>query len=218
MTARLRKQGMNSNRTGMYLKRGLTIAWMILGVAFLVGCISTDPGNPGANTKPPASVDDSVDELRVGDKLNIVFKDIPGGPQLHEVRIREDGKISVPFIIEPIDAAGKKTWVLQDELWARYVPSYYTRLTVIVSTDSRYVTISGQVKAPGVVPYFGEMTVLKALTTAGDFTDFAKKKKVKVTRSDGRVIEVNCVKAIKNPELDISVYPGDKIHVPRRIW
>ena len=60
--------------------------------------------------------------------------------------------------------------------------------------------------------------MLKAIASAGGFTDFANKKKVKLTRVDGRTQTVNCVKALDNPSLDLEVYPGDKIHVPRRLW
>ena len=53
---------------------------------------------------------------------------------------------------------------------------------------------------------------------AAGFTDFANKKKVKLTRVDGRTQTVNCIKALDKPSLDPEVYPGDKIYVRRRIW
>jgi hypothetical protein len=51
--------------------------------------------------------------------------------------------------------------------------------------------------------------------TAGDFNDFANRKKVTVTRVDGRQFTVNCVKAQRDPKLDLPIYPGDTINVPR---
>ena len=69
-----------------------------------------------------------------------------------------------------------------------------------------------------VAPYLKEMTVLKAIATAGDFTDFAKKTKVQVTRADGRKINVNCVKAQRDPKLDVPVFPDDTVFVPRRYF
>ena len=48
----------------------------------------------------------------------------------------------------------------------------------------------------------------KAIASAGGFTDFANKKKVRLTRVDGRTQIVNCVKALENPSLDLEVYPG----------
>lgn len=68
-------------------------------------------------------------------------------------------------------------------------------------------------------PYLGEMTLLKAIASAGDFTDFANKKKVEITRANGQKLRVNCVKAQANPDkFDVPIYPEDAIFVPRRIW
>jgi protein involved in polysaccharide export with SLBB domain len=74
------------------------------------------------------------------------------------------------------------------------------------------------VKTPSRQTYISRITVLKAIASAGGFTDFANKKKVKLTRVDGRIQTVNCVKALDKPSLDPEVYPGDKIHVPRKLW
>ncbi len=57
-----------------------------------------------------------------------------------------------------------------------------------------------------------------AIQTAGGFDPFANKKKVRLTRVDGKVIFVNCVEVLDHPEKDPPVYPGDKIDVPRRFW
>jgi protein involved in polysaccharide export with SLBB domain len=57
---------------------------------------------------------------------------------------------------------------------------------------------------------------LQAIASAGDFTDFARKQEVLLTRSDGRKITVNCIKARKNPSLNLEILPGDIIDVPRR--
>jgi protein involved in polysaccharide export with SLBB domain len=63
--------------------------------------------------------------------------------------------------------------------------------------------------------YGPSITVTKAIQTAGDFTEFANKKKVKLTRKDGSIYTVNCIKALEDPTQDLEVYPGDTIHVPR---
>ena len=69
---------------------------------------------------------------------------------------------------------------------------------------------------PGRQPYLGPTTVLRAIASCGDFTDFAKKQKVRLTHANGKSVIVNCIKAQDHPELDPPVYPGDRIHVPRR--
>jgi len=83
---------------------------------------------------------------------------------------------------------------------------------------SQFFYVGGEVKVPQRQLYTGPITVLKAIQSCGDFTDFANKKQVSLVRNDGRTLTVNCVKAIKNPTLDLPVYPGDKIHVPRSVF
>ena len=59
--------------------------------------------------------------------------------------------------------------------------------------------------------------VLKAVQTAGGFTEFAKRTRVQITRADWRKeTPVNCDKAVKNPKLDLAIFPGDQIFVDRR--
>jgi len=72
------------------------------------------------------------------------------------------------------------------------------------------------VRASGRQEYLGPTTVLKAIATAGDFTDFADRKNVILTRADGSQIAVDCIKAATDPALDLPVYPGDKIEVKIR--
>jgi protein involved in polysaccharide export with SLBB domain len=98
------------------------------------------------------------------------------------------------------------------------VPKYYRHLTVTVNTGDRVYYVTGEVKQPGRQLYVGQMTVTKAITTAGDFTDFANHKKVRLIRANGQTIKVNCDKALQDPSQDPSVYPNDQIQVPRKIW
>jgi polysaccharide export outer membrane protein len=82
--------------------------------------------------------------------------------------------------------------------------------------STRWYYVLGEVRVPNRQIYNSRITVLQAIASAGGFTDFAKKTKVKLTRVDGRTQIVNCSKALENPTLDLEVYPGDTIHVPRR--
>jgi len=109
---------------------------------------------------------------------------------------------------------------LEKEIRARYVPDYFKYMTVTVKLDinTRWYYINGEVKAPARQIYASRITVLKAIASAGGFTDFAKKTKVIVTRVDGRSQIINCTKALINPALDLEIYPGDKIHVQRKLW
>jgi protein involved in polysaccharide export with SLBB domain len=60
------------------------------------------------------------------------------------------------------------------------------------------------------------MTVTRAIATAGGFSPFANRKKVLLTRVDGKKFTINCRRAVLHPEDDLPVYPGDVIYIPRR--
>ena len=214
---------------------------LLLSVFFFAGCgtqstdsrfavLSGDLGAPAGNLTPAASTTaennqpakvagGSADLLRVGDPLNVTFSDLPVLTQPFEIRIKDDGTITL-LLNQTFAAAGKTIGQLEKEIRARYVPAYYINMTVTVKQQegTRFYYVGGEVKAPGRQVYVSRITVLKAIQSAGDFTDFAKKTKVQLTRVDGQNLIVNCIKARKDPSLDLEVYPGDKIHVPRSLW
>ncbi|MGC3958009.1 MAG: polysaccharide biosynthesis/export family protein [Verrucomicrobiota bacterium] len=153
--------------------------------------------------------------LAPGDQIRVVFSGIAEPPQPHDEAIKEDGTITLPNI-GVVTAEGKTTVELQKDIYEKYVPSFYKRLTVTVSTERRVCYVQGQVRLSGRQEYYGPTTVLKAIATAGDFTDFANRKRVVLTRADGTRIIVDCVKAARDSAYDLPVYPGDKIEVPMR--
>jgi polysaccharide export outer membrane protein len=157
--------------------------------------------------------------LRVGDSLIITFADLTVPMAPFEDKIKSDGTITLPLNLT-FKADGKTRGDLEKEIRARYVPDYFKQMTVTVKQQdsTRWYYVDGEVRLPNRQMYISRITVLKAIATAGGFTDFANKKKVKLTRLDGRTQIVNCPKALDNPSLDPEVYPGDKIHVPRRLW
>jgi serine/threonine protein kinase len=76
--------------------------------------------------------------------------------------------------------------------------------------------VSGEVRTPSRRAYDSRVTLLQAITSAGDFTDFADKESVKLTRAAGQFQIVNCLKALDDPSLDLGLQPGDTIYVPRQ--
>jgi len=217
--------------------------WLPLAL-FLTGCGSpqyaaddtvnptqpfTFPGQSGVApsqvplTSPPVAVNPdymtpqmSSGVLRVGDLGRVSLLDIPQPPQPIEIRIPEDGKITLPWNIT-VDARGKIVSQLQEEIRKAYVPKYFVRLTVNIKTEERFYFVGGEVRAPARQPYVGEMTVLRAIDTVGGFTDFAQRKKIELRRANGEIHVINWDKARKNTKLDLVVYPNDQITVPRRV-
>jgi protein involved in polysaccharide export with SLBB domain len=202
---------------------------MVYGLALcgwlLAGCQSepqftelpgygTPAGATGAATAPPT---DQAIVINKGTALRITFSDMPVPLPPSDVTVREDGKIT---LLQQHDfvAAGKTRGDLANEIHRFYVPNYYPTMTVMVDfqPNTQFYIVGGEVKQPGRQVYLGPIHVLGAIRSAGDFSDFANKRKVKLTRVDGRILTVNCKKALEDPTLDPQVFPGDNIHVPRR--
>jgi len=199
-------------------------AWLLCGCAGTGSSGQTGASRYGApvtaSQAAPAdhAVAPSRDSIRVGDRVLVRLTDIPNPPDMIDQRVREDGTITLLLGVQ-VQAAGKKAGELETDIYNAYVPKFYKGLTVTVKTEERVFYVDGEVRKPDRYIYAGELTVLKAISTAGGFTDFAKKGKVEVTRvSGGKPIVVDCVKAMRNSKLDIPIYPGDRIFVHKRIW
>jgi protein involved in polysaccharide export with SLBB domain len=205
----------------------------LLAGAMLTGCVSSseDPifsenpatPSPTMTGSPDDTVSSGADAARfhVGETVIVNFSgmaledeaEMPASTQT----IKEDGTITLPYI-GSIKAAGKTPGELQNDIHDAYVPQYYVRLTIAVTSDQRVYYVGGEVKTPGRELYVGATTVTQAIQSAGDFTDFANRSKVLLIRADGQRIKVNCNKALQDPSQDLPVYPGDQIQVPRRLW
>jgi polysaccharide export outer membrane protein len=212
-----------------------SLSWLVggVGVILLLGALgcqgprysfteSTETNElamvtAGAATNLPPGAPSTPDTLRPGDKIIITYSGNPNAPaQPHEEQIREDGNIKPTLLGREVMAAGKTIGQLQDELHKLYVPAFFQSLTVTVRSEERYFFVGGQVRAPGAKVYLSEMTVLKAIQAAGDFTDFANRRKVEVRRKDGTRVVVDCKRVIRHPEEDPPIFPGDLVHVPQR--
>jgi polysaccharide export outer membrane protein len=155
--------------------------------------------------------------LKGGDLLTITYSDVPP-PGIPEARLRigEDGRITLHLNVTVV-AAGKTARQLEQEIRSEYVPKYYNYLTVSVKTEERFYYVGGEVKIGSRQIYAGEMTVLRAIDTAGGFTDFANRKNIELRRAGGQKFKVNWYNAIKNAKLDLEVFPNDQIIVHKRI-
>lgn len=204
--------------------------WLLLGALCLAGCTSQQEFAPvpgvGATAGTPSGAvpatspnkgTESVELIRVGDTLIVAFSDTPVPMQPMECLVRDDGKITL-LQNQDFVAAGKKLGQLAKEIRAFYVPNFYPQMTVTVAfkPQTQFYYVGGEVKLPGRQVYLGPVHLLGAIKSAGDFTDFARRGAVRVTRADGRTFTVNCNKALKNPALDPEIFPGDNINVPRR--
>jgi polysaccharide export outer membrane protein len=186
------------------------------GATSPTGQVATTPVVARSSTATNA---ETPEIIQPGNILLITFADLPPPPPpAYDQKVRDDGTITLIYN-RVFKAAGKRTGDLEKEIRDFYVPAYFINMTptVRISPETRSFYVTGEVRASGKYPYTGSITVSKAIATAGGFTDFASKTRVKLIRADGRKQTVNCNKVIDHPELDPQVFPDDKIHVPRRI-
>lgn len=202
------------------LRTLVSCSFLFALVCLLAGC--STGRLPYATTKnDPTStsgLDDQSELLRSGDVLKISFRG-PTQPIPEVVdRIPESGIITLPHNVS-VTAVGKTRVELQEIIRTNYVPRVYQQLTVTIAPEERYFYVTGEVQKPDRHPYRGKLTVRDAIAAAGDFREFADKKEITVTRTDGTVLRVHYPKAVTNPALyDIRILPGDKLHVPRRYY
>ena len=165
-------------------------------------------------TLPPV-VGANTPGLRVGDMLTIDWFDTPTPIPQYKERIRDDGKLILPLNVT-VQAAGRTLAQLQDDIRNAYVPRLFYHLTVSVKTDERVYFVGGEVKIANRLLYQDGLTVLRAIDTAGGFTDFANRNNIELRRQNGEIIKINWKKALKNPKLDPPIYPNDQVIVHKR--
>jgi protein involved in polysaccharide export with SLBB domain len=190
-----------------------------LAVAF-AGCDTTKQ-SPGPRPGNPSTNDDLQSiPLQIGDAIEVQLTGTPLPVDALHMVISEQGTINLAYINHSIQAAGKTCQELQEVIRTNLVPKIYSYANVTVTPNGRYFYVGGQISGnSGRQLYLSHITVSGAINSAGGFTEFAARRRVQVTRLNGKIYIVDLIKALKHPELDLEVLPGDRINVPRRtIW
>jgi polysaccharide export outer membrane protein len=213
--------------------RKLRERWFLFCLVTLAGFIFSGCETPPiyqppvvtTNQTPPARLPTNGEitgdpaKLRIGETVRVDFSNLSTTTvplQPFEEQIKDDGTITLPYV-DRVQAAGKTTGELQTKLQEEF-RKFFLNMNVTVTAPQRYYSVGGEVKNPNRWVYAGPTTVITAIQTSGDVTEYAKKKKVMLIRANGKKHEVNCEKALLDPSLDLPVYPGDFIHVPKRIF
>ena len=201
--------------------REMISKWLGAVAVMLVMLVSTacETTQAGKTNLPPVKPPPvGAVKVQPGDKIKVEFS---GGGSVEsaglktvETEVKEDGTISLE-LVGLVKVADKTLGDIEKEIKVAYVPKYFLNLNVVVTGPDKVYYVGGQVKQPGRQLYIGRVTVLQAIQTAGDFTDYADKTKVVLTRPGGEQHIVNCKKAKQNPKLDLEVYPQDRIDVPQ---
>lgn len=142
------------------------------------------------------------------------------------LRVNDNGELEVPYI-GLVPAEGKTCKELAYSIKNQLEREYYYHATVILAVDrvsekSRgKVYVYGSVKGQGPqeIPPDESYTVSKAIIRAGGFGDFANKRKVKLTRKNGKEFTVDLKRVIEeaHTDEDVVLQPDDQIYVPQRL-
>jgi polysaccharide biosynthesis/export protein VpsN len=162
---------------------------------------------------PQIPVPASTAQLRPGDSLTIALQGVPDAAT-STVQIDEQGAISLPYV-GAVSAAGASTAELSQRIRETYVTKkIYPSLDVSVSVTERFIYVGGEVQRPGRIVWTPDLTVAKAIQSAGGFTLYAKETAVSLIR-EKNAYPVDVKLAQRNPAQDPRLVPGDSLQVPR---
>jgi polysaccharide biosynthesis/export protein len=184
----------------------------------LLGLLVLAVTGPGCKTAgPQESYVCTDDEIRIGDTLKISILDIPDPQPEKDFVVRSDGTVNLQ-LLGSLKAEGKKFGVFEREVQSAYISNkFFKHVTVVVKPGERFYSVAGEVKGASRQVYVGQTTVLRAIATCGDFTEYANRKKVEITRANGKREVIDCNKARKDSRYDRPICPGDYIFVPRSL-
>ncbi len=166
--------------------------------------------------------DESTSVFNVSEQGNL-YNLTPYSASLLSHQISKEGYLQLP-ILGNMNVVGKTTnevsVMIQDSL--EFVLS---KPTVLVKLSNRYVTILGEVRAPGRYIYSEEkLTIYDALGMAGDITDYGNRKKVSITRNESDVNKIVTLD-LTDPGIASSEYlymrPSDLLYVKplrKKFW
>lgn len=160
-------------------------------------------------------------QIQAGKAIQITISNVPPEDKATvngAYPVSDSGMINMPLIGQ-VHAAGLSSAALQSTLQERYKSAgIYTNPTIQVITTGEQnvvqetVTVGGQVRRPGPVPYAKELTLWQAIQAAGGATEFGSMRRVRVFR-DGKQKTYDVTKA---QFMAIPLQRNDTIEVPQK--
>jgi polysaccharide export outer membrane protein len=158
----------------------------------------------------PAQEESDAYKLGAGDHIIIQVYDEPELSM--DFQLNSSGILNYPLLGE-LKVAGLSVLELEKLIGDGLRGRYLIDPDVTVSIEEyRSFFINGEVKNPGGYPYQPSLTVEKAVSLAGGFTERASRKNFTVVRAD------DPTRTISNVSANEPVYPGDVITVSRSFF
>jgi polysaccharide export outer membrane protein len=145
-----------------------------------------------------------------------------GEPELSNTyRVANDGSIQFP-LIGSVDVKGKLPAQVEKDIEQRLLAYLkHPQVNVFVKeTNSKKITLYGQVRNPGTINFVEAMTIAQAISMVGGLTAMAARSETRVTRTrDGKaeILQVN-LKEVAEGTRTFYLQPGDEIFVPERMF
>jgi polysaccharide export outer membrane protein len=183
-------------------------ACVYLSLGILAGLFAAIPTASAAQTAGAGAVNDY--RLGVGDRLRIT---VHGEDDLTiDARIEQIGSITYPFLGE-IPSVGLTVSELERRITQGLRGDYLLHPEVrVLVVEYRKFYVLGQVKLPGGYSYTPGLTVRKAATLAGGFTDRASSNKIFLMRENDPKQDRLKV------DMDAPVGPGDTVMVEEGLF
>jgi len=199
----------------MTWRSGQSLALVVLTVT---GCATSGPyvwadeyrGESGAAHPPPGYV------IQPGDTIQVRVFNQPD--MSTRARVRDDGKVSVPFLND-VTAVGITPNALAQQLQVR-LKEYINAPVVTVSLEEARpfaVAVMGEVARPGVYQVPPDSGVIQALAAAGGFTPYAGRDKIFVLREAPERVRIrfvyNQLTQSEGKSASFRLRPGDAVVV-----
>lgn len=161
-------------------------------------------------------------QIEAGKAINITIANVPEEDKAtitNVYPVSEGGTINMPFI-GAVRAAGLRDNELAAILQSRYkAAGIYTNPTIQViinmvqgKINEETVTVGGQVRAPGPVPFAKELTLWGAIQAKGGATEFGSMHRVKLIRNGSE----RTYDATKAQIKQMPLQRNDTIEVPQK--
>lgn len=150
---------------------------------------------------------EAIGQYKLGsdDVISVTVFDEPD-LSLKEARISSTGSIAMPLIGQ-VAIKGMSVAEAEKQIHDLYLGDYLKNPDITITiVEYRQFYVNGEVNKPGGYSYRDGMTVQRAITLAGGFTERASRSKIKLMR------ENNSGQAI-NADMTTTVQPGDVITV-----
>ena len=163
-------------------------------------------------------------QILAGKSINITISNVPDQDKVTVTGtypVSETGAINVPFL-GSVRAAGLRDAELASILQSRYISAgIYRNPTIQVFSNAtigkpgeEIVTVGGQVRKTGPVPWVKELTLWQAIQAAGGPTEFGSMKRVILFRN-GKQKSYDVTQAQFKA---IPLERNDTIEIPQKNW